>query len=185
MMQSGLQQVCDTIVSRSHGAVGWALVDSLTGLPLVSSVAPMADLDGDAMGLIGAGAAAHFKRFSEDEDVVEIQTTTEDAYCFITRVPGDGDQLAVLVLDRAETNLGLGWMAMRRALNDLDVASREADEQAVQADHVDDAISGFDDGGGVTLEPPLVGSISHTPPAEAPQASLESPKRPTRRSIRR
>ena len=160
-------------MSDSHGAVGWALVDSVTGLPLASSVAPTADLDGEVMGLIGAGAAAQFKRCSEGEEILEIQTATDDAYYFIARVPDDSDQLAVLVLDRAETNLGLGWMAMRRALSDLEVASSEAEEPAERVDQADDGRDA------PAIDQHLVGTASHPPPAHAPH------DRRARRSIRR
>ena len=166
-------------MSGSHGAVGWALVDSVTGLPLASSVAPTADLDSDVMGLIGAGAAAQFKRCSEGEEILEIQTATDDAYYFIARVPDDSDQLAVLVLDRAETNLGLGWMAMRRALSDLEVASSEAEELADRVDQADDGMSSMADRDAAAIDQHLVGAAPHPPPADAPH------DRRARRSIRR
>lgn len=189
MRQSRLQDVCRGIVIDSDGALGCALVDLPTGLPLALDVAPGATLDPDSMGLLAAGAVAQFKRCGESspgngrlDGVTEVQFATADAYYFMGCVGGESDQLAVLILDRAATNLGFGWMAMRRALREIEDAYRDVAEVP----------SGFDRGdAGVPEppEPPLVETRdvprddARPPPMRGPVEPV--PGTPARRSIRR
>ena len=126
MRQASLQHVCRDIVTRADGALGCALVDLETGLPLTIEVRPGAPLNATSMELLSAMGVSYFDnepvRDFDDEasdldDVVqEIQTATEDAYYFMARVPGNLHELFILVTDPKTTNLGLGWMAMRQAL---------------------------------------------------------------------
>lgn len=126
MRQAGLQHVCRDIVTRADGALGCALVDLETGLPLTVEVRPGAPLNAMSMELLSAMGVSYFdngstRDFDDDtadlDDVVqEIQTATEDAYYFMSRVPGNPQELLILVTDPNTTNLGLGWMSMRQAL---------------------------------------------------------------------
>ena len=59
----------------------------------------------------------------------EIQATTADTYNFMSLVPGDDQELLILIADRNLSNLGLGWMAMRQAL-DLVVKANESEGSA-------------------------------------------------------
>ena len=125
MRQASLQHVCRDILTRADGALGCALVDLDTGLPLTTEVRPGAPLNATSMELLSAMGVSYFdngsiRDFDDDtpdlDDVHEIQTATEDAYYFMARVPGNLHELFILVTDPKTTNLGLGWMAMRQAL---------------------------------------------------------------------
>ena len=131
MRQARLQDVCEDIVDDVDGALGCALVDIATGLPLALDVKPKSMLSGSAMELISAAGVAYFREnlapqsqpeANDDEFplasdyVQEIQATTADTYNFMSLVPGDDWELLVLIADRKISNLGLGWMAMRKAL---------------------------------------------------------------------
>lgn len=123
MRLGSLQDLCEDIVTGVEGAVGCALVDLTTGLPLALSVRSSGLLDSNAMELLAASGVAHFNGgtsaagdASFDDEVEEIQTTTDVAYVFMSRVPDGARQLLVVVTDRKTTNLGLGWMSMRQAL---------------------------------------------------------------------
>ena len=50
------------------------------------------------------------------DPVTEMQVTTGGVILFMALVPGDQEELFVLVVDPETTNLGLGWLAMREAL---------------------------------------------------------------------
>ena len=136
MRQASLQDLCQNIVARVDGALGCALVDLETGLPLTLEIKPGAPLNASSMELLSALGVSYFDRnpsmdlddgSSEVDDVVqEIQTTTEDAYYFMARVPEQPHELLILITDPKTTNLGLGWMSMRQALEQI---------QALNADH--------------------------------------------------
>ena len=50
--------------------------------------------------------------------VEEIQITTESTYAFMSVLQGtEYELLVLLVTERESTNLGLGWMALRNALD--------------------------------------------------------------------
>ena len=132
MRQAMLQDVCENIVDDVDGALGCALVDIATGLPLALDVKPGSLLSSSAMELISAAGVAYFgdnlstssgldtngdDSLPQADYVQEIQATTADTYNFMSLVPGDGQELLILIADRAISNLGLGWMAMRQALS--------------------------------------------------------------------
>lgn len=126
MMRTGLQHVCKEILDGTDGAIGCALVDLETGLPLTLEVKPGAPLNPVSMELLSAMGVSYFDGGSSldfndesseyDDAVQEIQTTTEDACYFMARVPGSPQELLILVTDPNAINLGLGWMSMRQAL---------------------------------------------------------------------
>lgn len=124
MRLDNIQDVCEDIVADVDGAMACALVDIQTGLPLTLRVKTNTPFDAGAMELLSAAGVAYFSGDEPalagdaliDDAVQEIQTTTEDAYYFMSRVPGDVQELLILVTDRKTTNLGLGWMSVRRAL---------------------------------------------------------------------
>ena len=122
-----LQELCDGIVDDVDGALGCALVDLGTGLPLAARIAPGGVLSSASMEAISAAGADYFRgravsrlagAMSDESDsnfVQELQTTTEDTYHFMSVVPGRADTLMVLITDKS-ANLGLGWISMREAL---------------------------------------------------------------------
>ena len=130
MRQAKLQDICEEIVDNVDGALGCALVDLTTGLPLALDVKPDSLLNASSMELMSAAGGTYFqdnlasRELSAIDDgtahardfAQEIQTTTEDIYNFMSLVPGEQLELLILITDRRNSNLGLGWMAMRQAL---------------------------------------------------------------------
>lgn len=114
MRKASVQSVCAEIVGDVDGALGCAVVHVETGLPLAFSVASEARFGSAAIELLCAVGATCFG--DGGRTVEELQTTTADAFQFMSLVPGQTDGLLILVIDRQATNLGLGWMAMRKAL---------------------------------------------------------------------
>ncbi|MCY3819760.1 MAG: hypothetical protein OXH52_10435 [Gammaproteobacteria bacterium] len=123
-----LQELCDGIVDDVDGALGCAVVDLDTGLPLASGIAPEGGLSSASIEAISAAGADCFRgkaarrlaeamsTESESNFVEELQTTTEDTYHFMSVVPGWENALIVLITDKS-ANLGLGWIAMREAMD--------------------------------------------------------------------
>ena len=129
MRLRSLQDLCEEIVTDVEGALGCAFVDLQTGLPLTLKVRTGGLFDANAMDVLSVAGVAYFADNGSgdasgdgngDDMVQEIQTTTEDAYCFMSRIPGEVDELLILVTDRKTTNLGLGWMSMRQALRQVE-----------------------------------------------------------------
>lgn len=114
--EASLRGVCAEIVADVDGALGCALMHLETGLPLASSVASGDRLSSAAIEMLCAVGATCFGDAEEERTVQELQTTTTDAFQFMALVPGRPDTLLVLVIDRQASNLGLGWMAMRKVL---------------------------------------------------------------------
>ncbi|MDE0658789.1 MAG: hypothetical protein OXI79_03975 [Gammaproteobacteria bacterium] len=134
MRLGSLQDLCEDIVAGVEGAIGCALVDLTTGLPVTLKVRGGGLLDSSAMELLAATGVAYFNGSvgaspadaAPEDEIQEIQTTTDDAYFFMSRVPGGSQELLVLVTDRKSTNLGLGWMSMRQALGHIRSLSADA-----------------------------------------------------------
>ena len=136
MRLRSLQDLCEEIVTGVEGAVGCAFVDLQTGLPLTLKVRAGGLFDANAMDVLSVAGVAYFAGNGSgdasgdgngDDMVQEIQTTTEDAYCFMSRIPGESDELLILVTDRKTTNLGLGWMSMRQALRQVEAIDADDD----------------------------------------------------------
>ena len=134
MWRIEFNDVCEQIVQRMEGALGCALVDLATGLPLALSARSDSLVTATALEMICASAVACFSggagRRTETDSVdaagtspekapEQIQVTTELTYNFMSLVPGDARILLVLITNRGDSNLGLGWMAMRQALDYL------------------------------------------------------------------
>ena len=135
-----LENICEEIMEDVDGALGCALVDLGTGLPLAMRVTSDALLDSGAMEILSAAGAEYFRgevghqlesamgqgagtRPAETSFVEEIQTTTEDSYHFMSIVPGNEPTVLMLITDRT-ANLGLGWVAMRRTLRRVQEGTR-------------------------------------------------------------
>lgn len=132
-----LQQICEEILDEVDGALGCALVDLDTGLPLAMRVASDTLHDSGAMEILSAASADYFRgevnyqleralgsdHSSEEGFVEEIQTTTDDTYLFMCVVPGNSQAVLLLITDKT-ANLGLGWVAVRGALRRLGALAR-------------------------------------------------------------
>ena len=140
--QAELEILCRETVDETAAIVGCALVDLQTGLPLAMDIQSSRIINSQAMELISVAAANWFEGREAgqtqpgsavaEDPIQEAQVTTEDAYFYMSVVPGREWQLLILVIDPISTNLGLGWMWLRLALERLQV-SDEA-EAAVEAD---------------------------------------------------
>ena len=113
------QKLCEEVLTSVDGALAFALVDLHTGLPLAMEAA--VTFDPAAAEMLAALGVAYFDGGAsadeaDDDSIHEIQATTEEAYLFMVRVPDAPNELAVLAIDRSATNLGLGWMATRQAV---------------------------------------------------------------------
>lgn len=139
--QAELQALCREIVEDTAAVLGCSLVDIQTGLPLATEVRPSPVLNAAAMELISVAAANYFgdrtaggahPGSAAKDSFREVQTTTEDAYFYMSVVPGREWELLTLVVDRKSASLGLGWMLMRLALERLQVSD---EAEAVMEPH--------------------------------------------------
>lgn len=141
MRKESLRRACENIVTDVSGTSACVLVDLDTGLPLALQV-KSGYMSTDAMELLAAVGASYFVESDSSDDashdVEEVQTTTDDSYVFMSRVPGQANELLILVTNRATTNLGLGWMSMRQALAEVRDADLYEEEDDVAAVHTID-----------------------------------------------
>lgn len=127
-----LQDICEEIIEDVDGALGCALVDLGTGLPLAMTVTSDELQGSGAMEMLAAAGTDYFRgevnhqlRTAMGGDpgdegfVEEIQTTTDETYHFMCVVPGNRQTVLLLITDKT-TNLGLGWVAVRRALRRIE-----------------------------------------------------------------
>ncbi|MCY4012683.1 MAG: hypothetical protein OXG82_08220 [Gammaproteobacteria bacterium] len=133
------QRLCEEVLASVDGALAFALVDLQTGLPLAMGANPAATFDPAATEMLAALGVSYFdSSTSTDElgdDVIrELQATTDDAYLFMVRVPEAPNELAVLAMDRKATNLGLGWMATRQAMQRIQALGDEESGAAMPVD---------------------------------------------------
>ena len=142
MRKESLRKACENIITDVSGTSACVLVDLDTGLPLALEV-KFGYMSTDAMELLAAFGASYFgvSGSSDDarHDVEEVQTTTDDSYVFMSRVPGQANELLILVSDRATTNLGLGWMSMRQALAEVRDAGLYEEDDVPLAPTIDRA----------------------------------------------
>lgn len=134
MWRIDFDDVCEQILGRMEGALGCALVDLQTGLPLALDARSDSLITPAALEMISAAAVACFSDIGgarsgpesadaraaiPDNAPQQIQVTTEFTYNFMSLVPGKDGLLLILITNRGDSNLGLGWMAMRQALAHL------------------------------------------------------------------
>ena len=118
------------------GAMGCALVDLGTGLPLAMTVTSDELQASGAMETLAAAGTDYFRGEvnhqlqsamggdpGDEGFVEEIQTTTNETYHFMCVVPGNRQTVLLLITDKT-TNLGLGWVAVRRALRRIEEDTR-------------------------------------------------------------
>lgn len=140
-----LQSICEEIMEDVDGALGCALVDLGTGLPLAMTVTSDDMLESGAMETLAAAGTDYFRgevnhqlRTAMHGDpgdqgfVEEIQTTTDETYHFMCVVPRNPQTVLLLITDKT-TNLGLGWVAVRRALRRIEEGTRRPDTRAGNA----------------------------------------------------
>ena len=127
MRHVDLQNLCERILEYEHGVWSCAVVDLGTGLSVASHVRPDSPLTEEAMTQLFAAGTSYFAGSSAlgqeaanaaqlPTDVREIQTMTPSTFNFMSLVPNAEHELLILVTDRSASNLGLGWMVMRQAM---------------------------------------------------------------------
>lgn len=139
MRQATLQNICEKVVGDLDGALACAIVEVSTGLPIALDVKKGALISAADMELISATGVTYFRdsaqiqgstiandnRFGHSNNYVqEIQAATTKTYNFWALVPGEEQELLILITDRTSSNLGLGWMALRHALEQFQNANR-------------------------------------------------------------
>ena len=127
-----LDDLCEETIKEVRGCLGCAAVDLETGLPLAMKVVPGSLLTPSAMEAFAVASVDYFTNRTiwqlelemsggdaaggpPESFVREIQTATEDTYHFMAVVPGWEGTLLILITDKT-TNLGMGWVSMRQAL---------------------------------------------------------------------
>ena len=131
-----LQDICDDIMEDVDGALGCALVDLGTGLPLAMTVTSDELQASGAMETLAAAGTDYFGAKSTNSSrerwaaipVTKVSSrksrrrrtrpTTSCASC-----PGTRQTVLLLITDKT-TNLGLGWVAVRRALRRVEQDTR-------------------------------------------------------------
>ena len=139
-----MQHICEKMVDEADSVLGCALVDMATALPIASDVKPESALTEEAMMVLFSASASYFTQSSNlpgaspdaeganssGDCAQEIQTTTSSTFHFMAQVPGAEQMLLVLVTDRPRSSLGLGWMAMRRAMDLVRTAEAASEHPA-------------------------------------------------------
>ena len=141
-----LNGLCEEIVQSTHGCLGCAVVDLDTGLPLAWAVHPDSPIDSAAMEAMSVASVPHFRGRtiwqlelelagagkSQAGFVHEIQTTTMDSHHFMSLVPDMADTLLILITSRS-ASLGMGWVALRQALERIRTLHAEETGEAPAA----------------------------------------------------
>jgi len=127
-----MNQTLKSLVDNVDGALGAAVVDLSTGL-LLGAHHNVPYFTQSYVDAVGAAAVEMFrgKNISSVEKMLaaqrgedakplinEIQMTTDNTYHFMTVIPEKTDSLLILITRRT-TNLGMGWVAVRKALGDI------------------------------------------------------------------
>lgn len=129
---ASLNEICNNLIRDVNEALGFAVVDLSSGLMLaVAHNVPY--FTQSYLDAVAAAAVDMFRgktisnveklltaqRGKETKNLVkEVQMTTDGTYHFMSVVPGKPQCLTVLITSR-KANLGMGWSALRAALNDI------------------------------------------------------------------
>jgi len=129
---ASLNEICESLVNDVDDALGAAVVDLSSGLLMaVAHSVPyftQSYLDAVAAAAVdmfrGKTVSAVEKLLSNQRGtelsqmLQEVQMTTEKTYHFMSVVPGKPNSLVVLITGK-KANLGMGWSALRSALNTI------------------------------------------------------------------
>ncbi len=131
-MAKFIKDVCADALDSTDGGLGCAVVDLKSGLLLgvahKISYFTQSYLDAVAAAAVDMMRGAKIRAVEdmignmrgqpEKNLIKEVQMTTKNTYHFMAVVPEKPDALVVLITSR-KANLGLGWVAVRRALAEL------------------------------------------------------------------
>lgn len=141
----GFQQICESTVVETDGALGCVLIDLRTGLTLASAQRRGAELDGAEVKTILRScedlfcgklitqfvAALDTDRPSVSGFMREVQITKTHHYQFMAALPGWDDAIVILVTERT-LNLGLAWMVVHQTQTRLADMRRNAGDDRLE-----------------------------------------------------
>jgi hypothetical protein len=131
-MAKSIKDVCAEALESTEGGLGCAVVDLKSGL-LLGVAHKISYFTQSYLDAVAAAAVDMMRgnKIRAVEDMIgnmrgqpeknliqEVQMTTKNTYHFMAVVPEKPDALIVLITSR-KANLGLGWVAVRRALAEL------------------------------------------------------------------
>ena len=132
-----VQEVCEDVIASAEGSLACAVVDLATGTTVAAAYDPDTELNANRIGMVSVAVREMFRgrlirQFHRawssgnsvpEHFVREVQMATANSYQFISVVPDRMDTLFVLITDRT-VSLGLGWMSVHQALEQLENAGR-------------------------------------------------------------
>lgn len=182
-----VQEVCEDVIASAEGSLACAVVDLTTGTTVAAAYGPDTELNANRIGLVSVAVTDMFRgrlirqfhrAWSSGDSVPEhfvreVQMATANSYQFISVVPARKDSLLVLITDRT-VSLGLGWMSVHQALEQLENVAGPFDASASGASARHDS---------TPAKPPADASaMLHRPrppaPDTAPAPASRGPKRP-------
>ena len=130
-----VQEVCEDVIASAEGSLACAVVDLATGTTVAAAYDPDTELNANRIGMVSVAVTEMFRgrlirQFHRawssgnsvpEHFVREVQMATANSYQFISVVPDRMDTLFVLITDRT-VSLGLGWMSVHQALEQLENA---------------------------------------------------------------
>ncbi len=130
-----VQEVCEDVIASAEGSLACAVVDLATGTTVAAAYGPDTELNANRIGLVSVAVTDMFRgrlirqfhrawssgNSAPEHFVREVQMATANSYQFISVVPDRMDTLFVLITDRT-VSLGLGWMSVHQALEQLENA---------------------------------------------------------------
>lgn len=131
-MAKSIKDVCAEALDSTEGGLGCAVVDLKSGL-LLGVAHKISYFTQSYLDAVAAAAVdmmrgnkiravedmiGNMRGQTEKNLIQEVQMTTKNTYHFMAVVPEKPDALIVLITSR-KANLGLGWVAVRRALAEL------------------------------------------------------------------
>ena len=182
-----VQEVCEDVIAAAEGSLACAVVDLTTGTTVAAAYGPETELNANRIGRVSVAVTDMFRgrlirqfhrawssgNSAPEHFVREVQMATANSYQFISVVPARMDTLFVLITDRT-VSLGLGWMSVHQALEQLENADGPAGAGAGDASARHDS---------TPAKPP--GDVAPTlhrqgPPARdtPPAPASRGPKRP-------
>ncbi len=127
-----INSICADVVKQVDSALGCAVVDLESGL-LLGVAHNIPYFTQSYLDAVAAAAVDMFrgKNVAAVEDMIsnmrgnnkthlinEVQMTTENTFHFMAVVPDKPNALVVLITSK-KVNLGMGWVAVRQALNKI------------------------------------------------------------------
>ena len=185
-----MKSACAEILHEVDGSLGCIVIDKETGLTVAAECRPGRAMNPATINLVSVVSTNMFcgkligqfeaalgrPKGSNPGYVREVQMTTENANQFMAAIPGWEQGLFVLVTDK-NVSLGLGWMAVHRAIERIGKAPRPsvgAPEWASSGPlEIAARREGYSSGGPATApktersEQPAVRAIPHQAPPAA------------------